>query len=62
MERIAGADRIGTSVAVSQLTFPIGGTASAVVLARSDDFPDALTGGPLAAHLHAPVLLTTPTR
>jgi hypothetical protein len=48
-------------VAVSQLTFPTGGTASAVVLARSDDFPDALTGGPLAAHFHAPVLLTTPT-
>jgi hypothetical protein len=61
VERIAGADRIGTSVAVSQLTFPTGGTASAVVLARSDDFPDALTGGPLAAHFHAPVLLTTPT-
>jgi len=59
--RIAGVDRIGTSVAVSQLTFPIAGTAGAVVLARSDDFPDALTGGPLAAHNHGPVLLTTPT-
>jgi len=61
VSRISGADRIGTSVAVSRLAFPIGGTAGAVVLARSDDFPDALTGGPLAAHFHGPVLLTTPT-
>jgi len=61
VSRVAGSDRIGTSVAVSKLAFPIGGTAGAVVLARSDAFPDALTGGPLAAHFHGPVLLTTPT-
>jgi len=53
--RAAGSDRIGTAVAVSQLDFPSGG-ASAVVLARSDDFPDALVAAPLAATTNAPLL------
>jgi putative cell wall-binding protein len=53
--RAAGADRIGTAVAVSQLNFPSGG-AGAVVLARSDDFPDALVAAPLAATVRAPLL------
>ncbi len=53
--RAAGADRIGTAVAVSQLNFPSGG-AGAVVLARSDDFPDALVAAPLAASTRAPLL------
>jgi putative cell wall-binding protein len=53
--RVAGTDRIGTAVAVSQLNFP-GGGAGAVVLARSDDFPDALVAAPLAATTRAPLL------
>jgi putative cell wall-binding protein len=53
--RAAGSDRIGTAVAVSQLNFP-GGGAGAVVLARSDDFPDALVAAPLAATTQAPLL------
>jgi putative cell wall-binding protein len=53
--RAAGSDRIGTAVAVSQLNFPSGG-AGAVVLARSDDFPDALVAAPLAATVRAPLL------
>jgi putative cell wall-binding protein len=53
--RAAGSDRIGTAVAVSQLDFPSGG-AGAVVLARSDDFPDALVAAPLAATVRAPLL------
>jgi putative cell wall-binding protein len=53
--RAAGSDRIGTAVAVSQLSFPSGG-AGAVVLARSDDFPDALVAAPLAATVRAPLL------
>ena len=53
--RAAGSDRIGTAVAVSQLNFP-GGGAGAVVLARSDDFPDALVAAPLAAATRAPLL------
>jgi putative cell wall-binding protein len=53
--RAAGTDRIGTAVAVSKLNFPSGG-AGAVVLARSDDFPDALVAAPLAATTKAPLL------
>ena len=33
-------------------------SAEAVILARGDDFPDALTGVPLAYHKNAPLLLT----
>lgn len=55
--RLAGADRFGTAVAVSQAEFP-GGKAGAVVLARGDDYPDALVAGPLAAAKNAPLLLT----
>ena len=55
--RLAGTDRIATAVAVSQNSFPTG-NAGAVVLARADDYPDALVGGPLAAAKNAPLLLT----
>jgi putative cell wall-binding protein len=54
--RIAGPDRIATSVAAS-MTLPAG-TASSVVLTRSDGFADALAGTPLAAATQGPVLLT----
>lgn len=56
-ERVSGADRFRTAVAVAEQAFPRG--ASTVVIARGDEFPDALAAGPLAAVLHAPVLLTT---
>jgi hypothetical protein len=59
--RIGGTTRIGTAVLTSQDTFPTAGTAKAVVLARADTFPDALAGGPLAAHVGGPLLLTEPT-
>lgn len=52
--RLAGADRIDTAVELSQ-TFA---TADTVVIARADDHPDALAGGPLAGALDAPALLT----
>jgi hypothetical protein len=35
--------------------------AHAVVLARGDNFPDALAGGPLAAYVQGPLLLTPPS-
>jgi putative cell wall-binding protein len=53
--RAAGSDRIGTAIAVSKLDFPSGG-AGAVILTRSDDFPDALVAAPLAANIKAPLL------
>ncbi|HET6793573.1 MAG TPA: cell wall-binding repeat-containing protein, partial [Acidimicrobiales bacterium] len=57
--RIAGPDRVATSVAVSQSAFAAG-SATAVVLARSDLYPDGLAGGPLAAAKVGPLLLTPP--
>lgn len=57
LQRIAGPDAIGTAIAVAQATYPIAGSAGAVVLASASG-PDALAGGPLAARLHAPILLT----
>jgi hypothetical protein len=59
--RISGSSRIDTAIATSKDEFPGAGTASAVVLARSDTFPDALAGGPLAAKVGGPLLLTSPT-
>ena len=58
--RIAGQDRGATAVAASVSAFPVSHVASAVVLARSDQFADALAGGPLAAANHGPLLLTSP--
>ena len=67
--RIAGTDRYNTAVCISQTTWAdhdgVSGelpTAQAVVLARGDNYPDALAGGPLAAHAEAPMLLTQPTK
>ncbi len=53
-DRLAGEDRIGTSLELSRQF----DRADTVVLARADEFPDALAGAPLAAHLEAPILLT----
>lgn len=57
--RIAGEDRIQTAIKISQANFLTG--ADTVLLARSDDFPDALAGAPLAYKYHAPILLTEVT-
>ena len=58
VQRIYGTDAIGTSIAVSQAQFPDAGSAGGVVLARSDYFSDALAGGPLAAAVGGPLLIT----
>jgi putative cell wall-binding protein len=54
--RIAGPDRIATSIAASRDAFP--SAAAGAVLASSTSFSDALVGGPLAAHIAGPLLLT----
>ncbi|WP_169795846.1 cell wall-binding repeat-containing protein [Curtobacterium ammoniigenes] len=59
VERWSGSDRIGTSVAIAQNGFPSGATAAFVATAYN--FPDALSGGPVAAAFSAPVLLTDPS-
>jgi hypothetical protein len=56
--QIFGPTAIGTSISVSQAEFPVAGSAHAVVLARSDYFSDALAGGPLAAAVDGPLLIT----
>lgn len=58
VQRVYGSDAIATSIAVSQAEFTSAGSAKAVVLARSDFFADALAGGPLAAKLGGPLLIT----
>lgn len=57
--RLGGLTRIETANAISQDSFD-DGTASIVVLARSDNFADALAGTPLAVSGNGPVLLTPP--
>ena len=54
--RLSGTDRFGTAIAASVVEFPSPGTAGAVVLARADDYPDALVGTALAAAKNAPLL------
>jgi hypothetical protein len=58
VQRIYGTDAIGTAIAASMAEFPTPGSAKAVVLSRSDFFSDALAGGPLAAKVGGPLLIT----
>jgi putative cell wall-binding protein len=58
VRRLAGADRIATAVAISVDQFAAPRSAGAAVLARSDDFADALAGASLAGAKKGPVLLT----
>ena len=58
--RVSGADRVATAIAASQDQFPTQRSAGAVIVARDDQFPDGLTGAPLAAAHHGPLLLTDP--
>jgi Putative cell wall-binding domain len=66
VERLCGTDRIDTAVLVARKGWPdavISKSSKAsrrVVLARSDDFADALAGVPLAAKYDAPILITPP--
>ncbi len=57
LERLEGRDRFETAIEVSRACFD---EADAVVLTRSDIFPDALSGTPLAVDLGAPLLFTQP--
>jgi putative cell wall-binding protein/cell wall-associated NlpC family hydrolase len=55
--RLAGASRYATAALVAASAFP---TASRTYLATGSGFADALAGGPAAAAVRAPVLLTQP--
>lgn len=59
--RLAGGDRIATAAEISAQTFPPGDRRTTALIARSDDFPDALAAAGLAGTVDGPVLLTRPT-
>jgi len=62
VERISGATRYETAIAISQAGFPNPVTSTPVVFVASGvNFPDALSAGPAAAALGGPLLLTSPT-
>jgi thermitase len=53
--RVSGSDRYETAAKVAARAFP--DRAQVNVLATGANFPDALVGGPVAAHLRGPLLL-----
>jgi hypothetical protein len=57
VNRLSGADRIATSVAISASAYGPQGARGAVIT-RSDAFADALVGAPLARRSGGPLLLT----
>ena len=65
---LAGSNRFGTAIAISQSHWATSGAtgdnreaAKTVTLSRSDTFADAVSGSALAADKHGPLLLTPPT-
>ena len=54
--RYGGADRYETALTVAHDGL---GDPSTILLATGEDFPDGLSAGPAAAHVHGAVLLTT---
>ena len=59
VDRVSGANRYKTSVAVAEEFFPEG--SEAAVFAYAQNFPDGLAGGPLAMSIDAPLLLVDNT-
>lgn len=59
IQRISGPTRYEVAVSISQRAFP--GTSDTVFIASGQNYPDALSAGPVAAELNGPLLLTTPT-
>lgn len=58
--RIAGEDRVATSVAIARFLLEAGAVIDEVVIASAVTFPDALSGAAYAAANGAPILLTAP--
>jgi putative cell wall-binding protein len=58
-ERIAGADRYATALAVANWYWGTGTGMCDVVLTTGENFPDALAAAPLAYNVNAPMLLTS---
>lgn len=62
VERIAGRDRVATSVEAAKALVKTHGRPSTVIITRGDLFPDALATVPLADQINAPVLLNSVNR
>ena len=58
VDRVAGASRYETAVEISKKSYP--GTAPVVYIANGNNYPDALSAGPAAAHEGGPLLLISP--
>lgn len=54
VRRLAGAGRYDTAAAISRTSFP--GTVSDVFIVTGENWPDALSAGPAAAEVDAPIL------
>ena len=59
VQRVSGGDRFTTAIEVSKRSYSDQGAGSAVI-ARADNYPDALAAAPLAASTRGPVLLSLP--
>lgn len=59
--RLAGPSRVETAVEVARTVVARSGTRGTVLIARSDNPADAVTGGAAAAARGLPILLTAPT-
>jgi uncharacterized repeat protein (TIGR01451 family) len=59
VQRLAGADRVGTAIAVSKRAFP--GTAPAVVIATASRWQEPLVAASLAGQVGGPLLLVKPS-
>lgn len=57
VERLSGADRYATSIAVASRSLSLGRSTSTVLAATGTAFPDALAAGPLAAQRNAVTVL-----
>lgn len=57
VKRLEGSNRFATSIAVADEFFP--GDVDTVVIANGMNFPDGLSGGPIAAEYGAPLVLVT---
>lgn len=58
IQRIGGSGRYEVAVSIAQRAFP--GTADTVFIASGQNYPDALSAGPVAAAENGPLLLTPP--
>lgn len=60
VERLAGANRFGTAVAIAERAVALGATRNPVYLASGADFPDALAAAPAAGRAGGILLLVDP--